>query len=198
MSGNAARRAPHRDHRANPKRIRRNRAGVCHALRPAAVSRGLVQQESCDGCASPNSPGWAFCLAHGSSRIDAASSLSNRSILDFSAERRATTADVRQLPKPIRITFGGAPRKIESSTKSSSFVTKKNPFSAATRQMTISSAPTRPTSRMCAEDGKRLATCFGRSAERFSSKSSLTQRAMRRCADHAPPRMRSTRECPRA
>ena len=53
-------RAPRRDHRANTKRIRRNRPEARHALRPAAVSRGLVQQGSCAGCAAHNPPGWVF------------------------------------------------------------------------------------------------------------------------------------------
>ena len=61
--GKAARRARRRDTRANTIRIRRNRAGARTALPPAAVSRGLVQQGSCAGCAAHNPPGLAATLA---------------------------------------------------------------------------------------------------------------------------------------
>ena len=43
----------HKKHRAKPR-------GGRHALRPAAVSRGLVQPGSCAGCAAHNPPGWPF------------------------------------------------------------------------------------------------------------------------------------------
>jgi hypothetical protein len=104
---------------------------------PWAASGGLVRR---------------FFLVHGSSRIDAESSFPNRSILGCSAESKPAIADVRQLPNLISIIFGGAPRKIESSTKSSSLVAKTKFISAAKRQMTSSSPPKSPTSRTCAED----------------------------------------------
>jgi len=54
----AARAAPRSP--GQPKTHKLKSPGGPHALRPAAVSRGLVQQGSSDGSAAHNPPGWAF------------------------------------------------------------------------------------------------------------------------------------------
>ncbi|MCX6936853.1 MAG: hypothetical protein NTU80_02990 [Verrucomicrobia bacterium] len=131
-AGRDLRARPERAGRRNPRRPRRPRPRT-QRRKTRHLHRRLT----------PPHPFLKSRVGYGISRMDAVVSASNCAILSFSCLSKETTSEVRQFPSPIRITLGGAPRKMDNSMKSSSFVTSVNLFAAAHLHKARSSAPVR-------------------------------------------------------